>query len=242
MSNAVAYNDLTDAERKDREALLRQWGINVTKPSAEVIPVDHPVRKRPPLGLRPVPGDDAHGGDDDNMGEAGRVTLHDGYSFSFKDGVSPEFLDAPATVDLLYDGLNAVTSVADTVHRRAKGLVAEVRSEVARVELENAQLRALVAELRAKVDTLTFISERLRIENAGPIGPVGPMGRDGCEGRPGARGERGERGETGSAAPMIVGWRIDSDRHLVTPQCSDGGSGPPLNLSAFVSNDDDEEG
>ena len=137
---------------------------------------------------------------------------------------------------------NAVTSSADTVHRRAKGLVAEVRSEIARVELENAQLRALVAELRAKVDTLTFISERLRIENAGPIGPVGPMGRDGCEGRPGARGERGERGETGSAAPMIVGWRIDSDRYLVTPQYSDGGSGPPLNLSAFVSNDDDEEG
>ena len=89
---------------------------------------------------------------------------------------------------------------------------------------------------------MSFVSERLRVENKGPVGPRGTMGRDGREGRPGARGERGERGETGSAAPMIVGWRIDSERYLVTPQYSDGSSGPPLNLSAFVSDDDDEEG
>jgi hypothetical protein len=34
--------------------------------------------------------------------------------------------------------------------------------------------------------------------------------------------------------------RVDSHRHLCTPQYSDGSSGAPLNLSAFVSDDDEE--
>ena len=40
---------------------------------------------------------------------------------------------------------------------------------------------------------------------------------------------------------MIVGWRIDSDRYLVTPMYGDGSAGPPLNLSAFASEDGDDE-
>jgi hypothetical protein len=116
----------------------------------------------------------------------------------------------------------------------------ELHTKIVGLETEIARLRATVAEAQSKVSELSFVSERLRIENKGPQGLPGPMGRDGHDGRPGARGERGERGETGSAAPMIVGWRIDSDRYLVTPQYSDGSSGPPLNLNGFVSDDDDE--
>jgi hypothetical protein len=40
---------------------------------------------------------------------------------------------------------------------------------------------------------------------------------------------------------MIVGWRVDSDRHLCTPQYSDGSSGAPLNLSSFVDDDEVED-
>ena len=70
----------------------------------------------------------------------GRVTLHDGYSFSFMDGVNPEVLDAAATMRFVFEGMNASDSMIDTVHRRAKELVAGVRTEVSRLELENAQL------------------------------------------------------------------------------------------------------
>ena len=42
---------------------------------------------------------------------------------------------------------------------------------------------------------------------------------------------------------MIVGWRVDSDRHLCTPIYSDNSAGAPLNLSSFVDDhEDDEEG
>jgi hypothetical protein len=39
---------------------------------------------------------------------------------------------------------------------------------------------------------------------------------------------------------MIVGWRIDADRYTATGICSDGSALPPLNLSAFIDDDDEE--
>jgi hypothetical protein len=228
MSNAnIVYDDR--AADMARAAALKQWGIDVAKP-AQVIPI------RKPLGLAPGPADDDIASDrrPDNFNTDDSVILHDGRRFSFMDGTPREVLDGAATVELVYIMGNSLISLDDSAHQRAKAMGVELRGEVARIELENARLKVAVSELTAKVDTLTFISERLRLENRGPIGPPGPMGRDGVEGRPGARGERDERGETGSAAPMIVGWRIDSDRHLCTPQYSDGSSGAPLNLSSFV--------
>ena len=148
--------------------------------------------------------------------------------------LSPEALDRPLSVRESFDGLEAsleATLDGDAaVHESAKKRDAEIRSDVARVELENARLKATVAELMAKVDTLTFISERLRVENAGPIGPAGPMGRDGHEGRPGARGERGARGEPGKAAPTITAGTLDSDNFTATPILSDGTTGATLRL------------
>jgi hypothetical protein len=226
---AEPARSLTAAEIEERRKMLASWGLDRPK-SAQVVSLD---TQRRPLGLRPVPGDDgpAPGGyDNDDMTADGRVTLSDGYSFSFADGVAQEVLDAPATVDLVYQLGNGLISTIDTSHQKAKQLVADVRSEVARIELENARLKATVAELTAKVDTLTFISERLRVENAGPIGPQGPMGRDGYEGRPGARGERGADGRPGAPGPRIIGWTTDDAEFVAVPLGSDGRKGAPLRL------------
>jgi hypothetical protein len=229
--SAIAAN-LSDAERVERAAFLKRLGL-APKGSATIL--DHPAKRRP-LGLGIVPDDNDPPASDgaDNMTEDGRVILHDGYSFSFKDGIDPAFLAAPAFNDFVVEMANAVTSIADSVLRKANGTVAGVRSEaradVGRIELENARLKASVAELTAKVDTLTFISERLRIENAGPVGPQGPMGRDGHEGRPGARGERGERGEPGKAAPAITAWTLDTDNFTAVPILSNGELGATLRL------------
>lgn len=77
---------------------------------------------------------------------------------------------------------------------------------------------------------MTFISERLRVENAGPIGPAGPMGRDGHEVRPGPRGERGEQGPAGLA---VAAWEPRPDRFDVTPVYASGEHGLPLNLTSL---------
>ena len=244
MSNAVAYNDLTDAEREEREAMRRAWGI-ASKAGADVIPM-----RRAPLGLAPAP-DDGPGSSlgPDDMAEDGSVILSDGLRFSFMDNVKAEVLASAATVELVYQLGNALISTADTTMQKARELVADLRREIEgklagsairELQLERERDRATIAEMRSKIAELDFVVERLKIENKGPPGPKGERGRDGRDGK-GLMGARGEPGPRGSPAPMIVGWRIDTDRYLVTPQYGDGSAGPPLNLSAFVG-DDDEEG
>jgi len=56
MSDATEAYPLNDAERKDREALLKRLGVNFAPAIAETIPLDHEVRKRRPLGLQPGAG------------------------------------------------------------------------------------------------------------------------------------------------------------------------------------------
>jgi hypothetical protein len=240
MSSAYAYSDKAMAEER---AEMTRW---LTKSDAKVVPIGG---KRKPLGLRPVPDDDPAPDDDTN--EDGHIILHDGFHFSFRDNVDPAFLKASAANDYVAEIGNACVSIADHVHRAAKKGIAEVRTEtreqVARLELQNseqraiiAELRATVAELKATVGEVAFVSERLRVDKRGPPGHQGGRGVDGP---PGPRGEKGERGERGDPGAMIVGWRIDADRHLCTPQYSDGSSGAPLNRSAFVDDapEDDEE-
>ena len=183
---------------------------------------DATSRQRKPLGLAPVPGDI----DEPEPSRQDRYVAEAGVSFL--DNHTREQLDAPATVELVLATCDAAASMTEGVHQKAVEKFARVDKELARVELENAQLRASVAALTAKVDTLTFISERLRVENAGPVGPQGPMGRDGHDGPPGAKGERGERGDTGRAAPTIAAWRLDEQAFTATPLMSDGRSGAVL--------------
>jgi hypothetical protein len=243
-ANAV-YRD--DAERQRVHKWLADAGLTYpTKPSATIIPLSADLSTRRPLGLRPVP-DDNPAPADDTMTEDGHVILHGGLRFSFKDGMEPGFLEAAAVNDFVVELANACVSISDSVLRVEKKDLAELRSEtreqVARLELQNSEQRATIAELRASLAEVkaiageaAFVAERLKIERRGPPGHQGPRGVDGPAG---PRGERGERGETGSDGAMIVGWRTDSDRYTATPIYSDNSAGAPLNLSGFV-NDDDE--
>jgi hypothetical protein len=219
--------DLSPAERAERKAFLRRLRDLPPGPTADVVPIG---RAKKPLGLGIVLDDNEQAperGAPETFGsrEARRIIES---SISL---LSPEALDRPLSVresfDVLEAALEATLDGDAAVHESAKKRDAQARSDVARIELENAKLRVTVAELTAKVDTLTFISERLRVENAGPIGPQGPMGRDGHEGRPGARGERGERGETG---PRLAAWAIDDASFSAVPVLVDGSNGPTLHL------------
>ena len=70
-----------------------------------------------------------------------------------------------------------------------------------RAREEVAKLTAQVAIAQSKVSELSFVSERLRVENKGPPGVAGPMGRDGREGARGERGERGAEANRGGPRP-----------------------------------------
>jgi hypothetical protein len=174
------------AEDESRSAMLRSWGINVTKPDATVIPLDHAVRRKP-LGLRPGP-DDAGRSDTDDApsGDSLAVNLAD---------CDQDHLDAPATVGLIYETLNGAASMVDTVNRKLKARIVEL-------ETENARARASIAELRAKQNEHDFVLERLRIEGKGPPGQKGDRGRDG---RDGPRGPEGKQGESVGAFDRRMG-------------------------------------
>lgn len=213
MANA-AYSH--DREDEARSAMLRQWGINPRAPSADVIPI------RKPLGLGIVPGDDAPSEHDASSYDDG---LQHGPVMDLT-GFDRAALDAAASVELVYISLNAAGSMLDTATRKLKERCAGLETEIAR-------LTAKVAEAQAKVGELSFVSERLRIENKGPQGLPGPMGRDGHDGRPGERGPKGADGRPGAPGPRPVSWDIDAEQFAVTPLMSDGRRGPTLHLRAL---------
>jgi len=240
--------DMTDTEVRELTARLRARDRAIDAG----LPPDRPRgdgARRRPLGLAPV-RDDVSERDSysDDMATDGHIILHDGSRFSFKDDMDPGFLASAACNDFVVEMANGCVSISDSVFRAAKKSIAEARTEmreqVARLELQNAEQRAVISELRASLAEVKalageamFVAERLKIERRGPPGHPGPRGVDGPP------GPRGERGETGSAGAMIVGWRVDSDRHLCTPIYSDNSAGAPLNLSSFVDDhEDDEEG
>jgi hypothetical protein len=222
MNASAQRAPLTEAELVERRAFLQRLGLGPNL-SAEVVPL------RKPLGLGIVDDGPPESRPED-MAEDGSVILSDGVRFSFKDGATPETLAPWVNVDLLYISMNGLISTIDVSHQKAKQMGAELRSEVARIELENARLKAAVSELTAKVETLTFISERLRLENKGPAGERGPMGRDGHDG---ARGPRGERGAMGPAGPRPVSFDTDAEAFAVTGLMSDGRRAPTMHLRAL---------
>ena len=226
MSNASAatYPLLSDAERKEREAMLRQFGLDRPKP-ATVIPLG---ATRKPLGLRPVDGDDDRAPERD-VAPYGEPDLDRGPIIDLAE-YSQEFRDGSATVGMLYFSLNTAASLTETLGERTKARFAELRAEIAGLEVANANLRATLAEVRAKVAELTFVSERLRVEARRPGGERGPMGRDGHDGPQGLRGERGPRGEAGAPAPVVAAWEPHAEQFTITPVYSDGTRGVPLNL------------
>ena len=204
---------------------------------SRVVPLDK--HRRQPLGFTPVIEEPERGGIDDGepiVAPDGR-DLQRGPFYNLREQDRSFLEEKSAPYGVVYLAINAVVSIAYAIEKTLKEKSPR-RARSAEIQLENAQLKAALAEIKAN-RTSTIILERLKIENKGPPGPKGERGRDGRDGK-GLMGPRGEPGPRGLPAPMIVGWRIDSDRYLVTPQYGDGSSGPPLNLSAFVSDDDEK--
>ena len=171
------------------------------------------------------------------MTDDGSVIMHDGARFSFKDGIDPDVLAPAVTGDMLYDGLNGVTSIADGVHRKAKGLVADVRSEVAALRREIEALGLAHGKLVNENTALRLILENLRITQRGERGvdgDRGPPGRDGAQGPAGPKGERGERGEKGHPAARITSFENDDNALVIYPIMQSGHRGPGIRLRSAL--------
>jgi hypothetical protein len=129
----------------------------------------------------------------------------------------------------------------DDMRRRIRALRKEFAAgqaaRFAELQLENAQLKASLAEVKAKLGEIDFVVERLRIEGRGPPGVAGPRGRDGADGARGPRGEKGERGPTG---PRPVSFEVDDAAFTAVELLSDGRRGPTLRLRGMFESFNDQ--
>jgi hypothetical protein len=69
---------------------------------------------------------------------------------------------------------------------------------------------------------------------------IASAGRQGSKGPAGDPGARGERGLPGTAAPVIVGWKIDRKAYAAIPILSDKSEAPPLELRSLFEQFHDE--
>jgi hypothetical protein len=208
---------LTDAEL---DALTRRLSARPLPPDrSRTSVVDISTRK--PLGLGIV---DEPERDVARSGPGFKSTLWDGKD----DAVLDAALSVRASYTMFDALMGATLEVSNQRVDEINDLQDRLKAKFDSLELENAKLRASVGELTARVESLTFISERLRVENAGPVGQKGERGRDGREGARGEVGLRGERGEPGKAAPTIVAWTLDEANFTATPTMSNGTTGAVL--------------
>ncbi|SDR31560.1 hypothetical protein SAMN05519103_01948 [Rhizobiales bacterium GAS113] len=137
--------------------------------------------------------------------------------------VDDETRNTVATYEMVataLDGAIAVTSDA----------INPLKAQIAGLQVEAAQLKGVVAELRSQIAQIAFIQERLSIDRQGRPGQPGLRGRDGP---PGVRGERGERGEPGRPAPAVIEWRPDPEAFTIQAVLSDGSTGPMIALRSL---------
>jgi hypothetical protein len=216
MTSATEAYPLSDAERKDREALLKRLGVNFAPAIAEIIPLDHEVRKRRPLGLAPGGGSSEPIADEPAFVSGPSVP-------SVAATLSAETLARGATmadVVTAFDALLAIDSDGDGL-LRAK--IAELRGQVS-------ELKGALIEAKHEIRELRLVQESLRISTRGESGRDGMRGIPGRDGLQGPIGPRGERGDKGLPAPRLATWNIDEDRFIATPVFGDGSTGAPLNL------------
>jgi len=223
---------LVDAKRgstldraAERAALLKRLGLTL-KGSAEVIPISHPVRK--PLGLAPAdgPGDD--------------VSTRDlpSFHFHFADGHDQAYLDNSVSAGWVFGYLDVIGGIMIELHNGSVGEINNLQDRLARKfqDIESArrtaaaELKATIAELRGEVRELKAIQEAARIASRGEAGLQGPRG---IPGPPGSEGRAGPQGPAGRDAAMVAAWEPDAARFSITPVCSDGSRGVPLNLKGL---------
>ena len=222
-------NAVYDREDEARSAMLRAWGINVTKPSAEVVSLD---TKRRPLGLSIVDGpDDASidGLSDAYLGPQRTAAAIVARSIA---NLSEEQLAAAVTWRDMFEyaiGGTIETSFTDGDFLREK--VRELRKEATDAQTvlreQIAELKLAVVEARCEISAMRAIQENARTVSRGEAGVAGPRGIPGSQGPTGPRGEMGERGVP---AVAIAGWEPRPERFEVVPVFSTGERGPPIAL------------
>ena len=239
MSASTAIH-LTAEERQARARQMRSWANlpSAKGPSATVVPMDHPSRRKP-LGLAILDGPEEVAGRDegDTPGylEARRLVA------SAIASMSEAARNMPATIEDVFKELELPLAIQFDDSIAISKSLKELRGEIAALKgsarEEIAALKLALTEARCEVREMRAVQESARIASRGEAGVAGPRG---IPGPPGDRGERGEQGPRGEPAAMIVGWRIDADRYTATGICSDVSALPPLNLSAFIDDDDEE--
>lgn len=224
MSNA-AYSHLTDAEIEERKLLLRQWGLDRPKPSADVVSLN---AKRRPLGLGIVPGDDDGGDSDEYLGPERTAAKIVAQSIA---NLSAEQLAAPASMRDIFE-LAILSSVetsftaGDDLRDRLRAVRKEIADGQGALRAEIAELKLALTEARCEVREMKAIQESARIASRGEAGPMGVRGIPG----PPGEGRTGPAGPPGRDAVAVVAWDVDSARFVITPCHSDGTRGVPLNL------------
>ena len=134
MTNATEAYPLSDAERKDREALLKRLGVNFAPAIAEIIPLDHEVRKRRPLGLKPILDDDAP--------SALPAT------WTPQPGVPAMRDDLAMAMDVIRDIAEALVETQDRAKAKFDEVQAQFANQIAALKNENQSLRIILENLR----------------------------------------------------------------------------------------------
>jgi hypothetical protein len=226
---ANAARDFTAAEIAERKAFLRQLRNLPPRPSADVIPIGS---QRKPLGLGIVTDDnDDDAEDDPTQGWQG---------FHFGEGKTKEFLEGAIRTDWLFHYLDIVGGALLEVHndgvREFNGLQDDLKRKFNAIEaarrVEVAELKTVVAELRAEIHAMRSIQEASRIASRGERGEQGVRGIPGPPGSEGKVGPKGPRGETGPAA-KVAAWEPDPAAFSLTPIYLDGKRGVSANLRPF---------
>jgi hypothetical protein len=242
-ANVFAYKESPE-ERRRVAAALEKMGVSYpSKRRAEVVDRNIGQSRRRPLGLRPAEEPD----DDEYLGPQATAEKIVAGSLAL---LTPEAKAKPATMEDLWvygigTGLETSFEGGEELRKRMR----EVRGEIAEVKaaqrIEVAELKTVIAELRAEVSALRSVQESQRIQSRGEQGVAGPRGVPGDRGPVGPAGPQGLRGE---AAAMIVGWEPTPERFVLTPVLGDGTRGVSAHLLPFfeaydaqVEANDDEE-
>jgi len=139
-------------------------------------------------------------------------------------GLSVEQLAGAASLRDVVTGVDTAISIALDGENALKTQIARLEIENASLTTEIARLRAQFAEARAEFAEAKHTLERLQITREGRRGERGSPGADG------PRGERGEPGPKGVDAPRITAWSVNSDDFTAVPILSNGEPSATLRL------------
>jgi hypothetical protein len=232
--NSHAHRDSPDEAARTAEWLRKSGLTFPARPSATVIPLDHPAKNRQPLSFSIIDGpEDAapeRSGDTAGYLEAKRLIAE------AVAGLPEAARNQPATIADVFAGLELPLSLifderdaASKGFKELRALITEIKT--ARRE-EAAEARAVIAELRSELLQMRSIQEAARIQSRGEEGREGPRGVPGSQGPAGAQGKQGPRGAIGPAAKPAA-WEPNVEAFSLTPIYGDGERGVSANLRPF---------